>query len=115
MLLSVLENAKKLWATWNIRGFIIVSLLVQVFLILFAPFRKRSGRWGKYWKYCVYWLIWSAYLLVDWVAQFSVGLIVSKQFKSPTEISDIYVFRAPFLRLHLGGPDTITSFALEDN
>ncbi|GLT87722.1 hypothetical protein SLE2022_057880 [Rubroshorea leprosula] len=111
MVLPVLENAKKLWAAWNIRGFTIVSLSVQVFLILFAPFRKTSGRWGKY----VLWLIWSAYLLADWVAEFAIGLIVSKQIKSSTENSDIYAFWAPFLLLHLGGPDTITSFALEDN
>ncbi|GKV40117.1 hypothetical protein SLEP1_g47785 [Rubroshorea leprosula] len=111
MSLSVLENAKKLWATWNIRGFVIVSLSVQVFLILFAPFRKWRGRWGK----CVHWLIWSAYLLADWVAEFSIGLIVSKQIESPDESSDIYVFWAPFLLLHLGCPEAITSFALEDN
>ncbi|GLT87624.1 hypothetical protein SLE2022_057000 [Rubroshorea leprosula] len=108
----VIEEAKKLWATWNIRVFIIVSLSVQVFLILSAPLRKTRGKkTGK----CVYLLIWSAYLLADWVAGFAIGLIVSKQIKSPTESSDIQVFWAPFLLLHLGGPDTITSFALEDN
>ncbi|GLT65238.1 hypothetical protein SLA2020_376810 [Shorea laevis] len=108
----VVEETKKLWATWNIRVFVIVSLSVQVFLILFAPYRKRRGKiYGK----CVDLLIWSIYLLADWVAGFSIGLIVSKQIKSPTESSDIQVFWAPFLLLHLGGPDTITSFALEDN
>ncbi|GKV50122.1 hypothetical protein SLEP1_g56836 [Rubroshorea leprosula] len=108
----VIEETKKLWATWNIRVFVIVSLSVQVFLILFAPYRKRRGKiYGK----CVDLLIWSIYLLADWVAGFSIGLIVSKQIKSPTESSDIQVFWAPFLLLHLGGPDTITSFALEDN
>ncbi|GLT87619.1 hypothetical protein SLE2022_056950 [Rubroshorea leprosula] len=108
----VIEEAKKLWATWNVRVFIIVSLSVQVFLILSAPLRKTRGKkTGK----CVYLLIWSVYLLADWVAGFAIGLIVSKQIKSPTESSDIQVFWAPFLLLHLGGPDTITSFALEDN
>ncbi|GLT43757.1 hypothetical protein SLA2020_176880 [Shorea laevis] len=108
----VIEETKKLWATWNIRVFIIVSLLVQVFLILFAPYRKRrSKKYGK----CVDLLIWSIYLLADWVASFSIGLIVSKQIKGPIESNDIQVFWAPFLLLHLGGPDTITSFALEDN
>ncbi|GKV27570.1 hypothetical protein SLEP1_g36730 [Rubroshorea leprosula] len=109
---TVIETAKKVWATWNIRGFIIVSLSVQVFLIMLAPFRKwRSGRRGK----CLDMLIWSVYLLADWVATFTIGLILSKQIKTKSESSDIYVFWAPFLLLHLGGPDTITSFALEDN
>ncbi|GLT28425.1 hypothetical protein SLA2020_033600 [Shorea laevis] len=108
----VIKEAKKLWATWNIRVFIIVSLSVQVFLILSAPLRKTKGKkMGK----CVYLLIWSVYLLADWVAGFAIGLIVSRQIKSPAESSDIQVFWAPFLLLHLGGPDTITSFALEDN
>ncbi|GLT28447.1 hypothetical protein SLA2020_033820 [Shorea laevis] len=108
----VIEKAKKLWATWNVRVFIIVSLLVQVFLILSAPLRKTRGKiMGK----CVYLLIWAVYLFADWVAGFAIGLIVSKQIKSPTESSDIQVFWAPFLLLHLGGPDTITAFSLEDN
>ncbi|GLU06582.1 hypothetical protein SLE2022_236040 [Rubroshorea leprosula] len=109
---SVIETAEKLWAAWSIRGFIIVSLSAQVFLILFAPFRKwTGGRCGK----CLGVLIWSSYLLADWVAALTIGLILSKQTRSPIERSDIHVFWAPFLLLHLGGPDTITSFALEDN
>ncbi|GLT66344.1 hypothetical protein SLA2020_387120 [Shorea laevis] len=109
---TVIETATKVWASWSIRGFIIVSLSVQVFLILFAPCRKwRSGKRGK----CLDMLIWSVYLLADWVAGFTIGLILSKQTKTQTESSDIYIFWAPFLLLHLGGPDAITSFALEDN
>ncbi|GLT37394.1 hypothetical protein SLA2020_117120 [Shorea laevis] len=60
-------------------------------------------------------LIWFAYLLTDCVAGFTIGLILSVQSKTTTNSSDIHVFLAPFLLLHLGGPDTITSFALEDN
>lgn len=29
--------------------------------------------------------------------------------------NDLVAFWAPFLLLHLGGPDTITAFSLEDN
>ncbi|GLT56842.1 hypothetical protein SLA2020_298570 [Shorea laevis] len=109
----VIETAKKVWDTWSIRVFVIVSLSLQIFLIWFARYRKwRSGKWGK----CLDVLIWFAYLLADWVAGFTIGLILSEQSKSTrTESSDVHVFWAPFLLLHLGGPDTITSFALEDN
>ncbi|GLT88212.1 hypothetical protein SLE2022_062470 [Rubroshorea leprosula] len=109
----VIETAKKVWDTWSIRVFVIVSLSLQIFLIWFARYRKwRGGKWGK----CLDVLIWFAYLLADWVAGFTIGLILSEQSKStPTERSDVHVFWAPFLLLHLGGPDTITSFALEDN
>ncbi|GLT45316.1 hypothetical protein SLA2020_191540 [Shorea laevis] len=109
---SVFETAKKVWDTWSIRVFIIVSLSLQIFLVWFARYRKwRGGKWGK----CLDILIWFAYLLADWVAAFTIGLILSEQSKNPIESSDIHVFWAPFLLLHLGGPDTITSFALEDN
>ncbi|GLT37396.1 hypothetical protein SLA2020_117140 [Shorea laevis] len=109
---SIIETAKKVWATWSIRVFIIVSLSLQIFLMWFARYRKwRGGKMGK----CLDILIWFTYLLADWVAGFTIGLILSEQSKTPIESSDIHVFWAPFLLLHLGGPDAITSFALEDN
>ncbi|GKV40250.1 hypothetical protein SLEP1_g47918 [Rubroshorea leprosula] len=112
MVFSISENVMKLWDAWNVRAFVILSLLAQVFLTLFAPLRKRlGGIWGK----CVYMLIWLVYLLADWIAGLTVGFILSNQLKSPANSGDIQTFWAPFLLLHLGGPDTITSFALEDN
>ncbi|GKV49387.1 hypothetical protein SLEP1_g56141 [Rubroshorea leprosula] len=112
MVFSIPENVLKLWDAWNVRAFIILSLLAQVFLTLFAPLRKcLGGKWGK----CVRMLIWLAYLLADWIAGLTVGSILSNQMKSPANSGDIQAFWAPFLLLHLGGPDAITSFALEDN
>jgi hypothetical protein len=102
---------KNFYDKWNIQSFILFSLSLQTILILFAPFRKRSG------NIMVIWLIWSAYLLADWAANFAVGLISNSQGNSskPNTREDILAFWAPFLLLHLGGPDTITAFALEDN
>ncbi|KAL4018899.1 hypothetical protein IC575_022528 [Cucumis melo] len=99
---------KELWERWNIRGLILFSLSLQTFLILCAPLRKRTSR-----KFPIF-LIWSAYLLADWTASFIVGLISSNQSKSDANVY-LLAFWAPFLLLHLGGPDTITAFALEDN
>ncbi|KAA8519904.1 hypothetical protein F0562_014186 [Nyssa sinensis] len=62
--------------------------------------------------------LWSAYLLADWAANFAVGLISSSQGNDKSghvNNSDLLAFWAPFLLVHLGGPDTITAFALEDN
>ncbi|GLU15525.1 hypothetical protein SLE2022_320060 [Rubroshorea leprosula] len=112
MVFSISENVMKLWDAWNIRAFVILSFLAQVFLTFFAPLRKRQGGiWGK----CVYMLIWLVYLLADWIAGLTVGSILSNQLKSPANSGDIQTFWAPFLLLHLGGPDAITSFAFEDN
>ncbi|XAR53692.1 hypothetical protein NMG60_11022342 [Bertholletia excelsa] len=88
-----------------------LCLTLQTFLIFLAPLRKRvSSAW-------VILPLWSAYLLADWVAVFAIGLISSNQinFTIPTKQSNLLAFWAPFLLVHLGGPDTITAFSLEDN
>ncbi|GKV40338.1 hypothetical protein SLEP1_g47997 [Rubroshorea leprosula] len=104
MLLPVANHVQRLWDSWHIRGLIILSLLLQSFLVLFAPLRKQRGG-----KWIIMIPLWIAYLLADWVATFTIGLMLR------AEGSDILALWAPFLLLHLGGPDTITSFSLEDN
>ncbi|XP_059635355.1 uncharacterized protein LOC132277512 [Cornus florida] len=111
MKIPVPEHWKQLWESWDLRGFIILSLSLQAFLILFAPLRKRTpNNW-------ILMPLWSAYLLADWAANFAVGLISSSQGNNsgPVNNGDLLAFWAPFFLVHLGGPDTITAFALEDN
>jgi hypothetical protein len=108
---SIIAVIKKFYDEWNIHGFVLLSLSLQAILILFAPFRKRTG------NVMVIFLLWIAYLLADWAAGFAVGLISNSQkyLGKPDDHADSMAFWAPFLLLHLGGPDTITAFALEDN
>ncbi|KAH9669763.1 DUF4220 domain-containing protein [Citrus sinensis] len=104
------ESVKKIWDNWNIRGVILFSLSLQTVLILFAPLRKGTG------NKLIISVIWSAYLLADWAANFAVGLIAENaKDTSEKKHKELLAFWAPFLLLHLGGPDTITAFALEDN
>ncbi|XP_048447297.1 uncharacterized protein LOC125480456 [Pyrus x bretschneideri] len=111
MQLPIPKELMNIWDVWNLRGCILLSLAVQVFLTLSAPFRQQCR------SKLLLGLIWSAYLLSDWVAAVSIGIIA----KSQTEIcgsrnnEDLLALWASFLLVHLGGPDTITSFALEDN
>ncbi|XP_059659002.1 uncharacterized protein LOC132305371 [Cornus florida] len=102
---------KQLWDTWDLRGFIILSLSLQTFLTFVAPLRKRvSSSW-------IIMPLWSAYLLADWAANFAVGLISHNNYNTSGAVNngDLQTFWVTFLLLHLGGPDTITAFALEDN
>ncbi|KAL3752803.1 hypothetical protein ACJRO7_000236 [Eucalyptus globulus] len=102
-----------LWNKWNIRGFVLLSLSLQVILILFAPLRKKVA------SRPIIFLLWLAYLMADSVAAFAVGLISHNQGNSCTHVAEvdgaIQAFWASFLLLHLGGPDTITAFSLEDS
>ena len=115
MVYIIIHKFKKFYDTWNVQSFVLFSLSLQTILILGAPLRKRTGNGF------VIWLIWTAYLLADWAANFAVGLISNRQHgtpgntRGPDDHADILAFWAPFLLLHLGGPDTITAFALEDN
>ncbi|CAJ1964158.1 unnamed protein product [Sphenostylis stenocarpa] len=105
--------AKHVWSKWNIRGVILVSLSMQIFLIFVAPFRKRSrNAW-------LVLLLWFVYLAADVTANYCVGLISNKYGDKDSSIDTVkdylLAFWTPFLLMHLGGPDTITAFSVEDN
>ncbi|KAG6674600.1 hypothetical protein I3842_15G051600 [Carya illinoinensis] len=110
-MVEVIPNRlQKTWEIWNVRGVILFSLSLQIVLFLGAPMRKRTGN-----RLSIL-IIWASYFLADWAASFTIGLITSSKNSSKIiERSDLLAFWAPFLLLHLGGPDTITAFALEDN
>ncbi|XP_043694609.1 uncharacterized protein LOC122645364 [Telopea speciosissima] len=106
------EKLKKLWDNWELEISILLSLLLQIILILTANFRKRmSSKWVV-----AYFVLWMAYLAADSVATFSLGIISSTlNDPSPWYNPDMLAFWTPFLLLHLGGPDTITAFSLQDS
>ncbi|KAH7514870.1 hypothetical protein FEM48_Zijuj11G0136300 [Ziziphus jujuba var. spinosa] len=111
MELPIPKKLEKLWDKWDIPACVLSSLLLQVFLVIFASFRRRSR------NRILHFLIWSAYLIADWIAAVTIGLITKFQTQNGRHgnSQDLYAFWASFLLLHLGGPDSITSFALEDN
>lgn len=107
-------GAKELWVEWSIRGALLISLFLQLVLTLVAKSRKRSG------SFILKGSVWLFYLLADWMAVFAVGLISSRQTNNCPEVKTSFnkqlaAFWAPFLLLHLGGPDSISAFSLEDN
>ncbi|KAK1581537.1 hypothetical protein Q3G72_006878 [Acer saccharum] len=111
MKLIVLEKIIMLWNGWEVRVLIQLSLVLQIILIIFGARRKYTARiW-------IWILVWSAYMTADSVATVVLGNL-SRSTHQDSEISNInflHPFWAPFLLLHLGGPDTITAYSLEDN
>jgi cytochrome c oxidase assembly factor CtaG len=95
-----------LWIEWGIQILVLVSFVLQVFLLVFRGIRRRSS------SNVLKIFLWTAYLLADSTAIYTLGHL------SVDDTSDehqLVAFWAPFLLLHLGGPDNITAYALEDN
>ncbi|XP_031278614.1 uncharacterized protein LOC116137066 [Pistacia vera] len=110
------QSVRDWWKKWELRGLIIVSLISQILLILLGNRRKYDGRLRLK---CV---VWSAYLLADSVATMALGLLLNNLGQiyhrhgcSIDANNELTAFWAPFFLLHLGGPDTITAYSLEDN
>ncbi|KAJ6761048.1 hypothetical protein OIU79_025815 [Salix purpurea] len=114
MLKNLPEEVLNLWNNWEIRGMVLLSLLLQTILIICGPLRKTIAIvWMRI-------LVWSAYLSADMVATVALGNLARSQGDSSGDGSkkannSIQAFWAPFLLLHLGGPDTITAYSIEDN
>lgn len=94
------------WEQWDIQILVILSFTLQVILLLFAGTRRRAGL-GLFRT-----LLWLAYLMADYTAIYALGHM---SISSRSGGHQLMPFWAPFLLLHLGGPDTITAYAFQDN
>ncbi|KAL5757315.1 hypothetical protein ACOSP7_019926 [Xanthoceras sorbifolium] len=110
-------GVRKLWKDWDLRVTILISLIIQILLSFFGNRRKNNQRpWIRG-------LVWSAYTAADSIATFALGILSSNITdifdddcsKSPDSYIQLTTFWAQFLLLHLGGADSITAYALEDN
>lgn len=103
-------NLVKVWNVLQLRILVAVSLFLQMLLIFLGNRRKYIV--NKRLKL----LIWFTYLSADWIATVALG-ILSKDTKDHKTDPNFVIMAiwAPFLLVHLGGPDTITAYSLEDN
>ncbi|KAK3410738.1 hypothetical protein EUGRSUZ_J02766 [Eucalyptus grandis] len=112
---EVPSSSSDVWKEWELRGVVFLSLALQIVLICLGSCRKYFPyTWIKV-------VTWSAYLLADSVAIYAIGMISNmiREIKAGKSLSnphtELSTFWAPFLLLHLGGPDTISAYAIEDN
>ncbi|KAM5579696.1 hypothetical protein ABKV19_009466 [Rosa sericea] len=107
------ESVRTLWNVWELRAMVLFSLGLQSILILIGNRRKHST------SNLLRIVLWLSYLSADSVATVSLGILSNNQEGSEGDSVNpnfvITAFWAPFLLLHLGGPDTITAYSLEDN
>lgn len=108
-----LETMIKFCSRWQIEALTLLSLLLQVILIVLGSKRKvTASSW-------ISGLVWCAYLSADTVATVALGILArapgEEYCNAPNPNQSLQAFWAPFFLLHLGGPDTITAYSLEDN
>ncbi|KAK7825938.1 hypothetical protein CFP56_032646 [Quercus suber] len=107
------KSVRTIWNGCELRVLVLLSLFLQMVLILLGKRRKYIA---KNWIRIV---LWVAYLSADWIATVSLGVLSQAEGDSKDQSFDpnyiIMSCWAPFLLLHLGGPDTITAYSLEDN
>jgi len=108
------KRAQELWNEWEIRSLILLSLFLQILLVVIGNRRKYHT------QIVLGGLVWIAYLSADWVTTYALSSVSRSQGVSGTNCinptpNNIPAFWAPILLVHLGGPDTITAYALEDN
>ncbi|XP_010045162.2 uncharacterized protein LOC104433941 isoform X1 [Eucalyptus grandis] len=110
---SFFESLILFWEEWELRLLVLMSLILQIILVGLGNRRKYSA--GNK----IAFVLWLAYLCADSIAIISLGILSRSQGKCSDAFVDleyvIMAFWAPFLLLHLGGPDTITAYSLEDN
>ncbi|KAF7111700.1 hypothetical protein CFC21_111683 [Triticum aestivum] len=99
----------ELWNEWEIQVVVVASFSLQVILFFFAGIRRYSL------SFVLKSLLWLVYLLADLAATYALGHMSSTLSKKSSGEHQLVAFWAPFLLLHLGGQDTITAYALEDN
>lgn len=95
-----------IWKKWEIQVLVLLSFTLQLILLGFARIRRRKG------SAVLRILLWLAYLMADSTAIYTLGHL---SLRARSSEKQFVPFWAPLLLLHLGGPDTITAYAFEDN
>ncbi|KAF7087934.1 hypothetical protein CFC21_091092 [Triticum aestivum] len=103
---SSLSRAHQFVNEWELKGMVVASFSLQLFLLFFSGFRKR------YSSRVLSVLLWLAYLSADSLAVYILGRLTLRGGSGNNHLA---LFWAPFLLLHLGGQETMTAFSMEDN
>ncbi|GKV12831.1 hypothetical protein SLEP1_g23926 [Rubroshorea leprosula] len=97
-----------MWEKWDVKGMVLFSLTLQIILSVLGRHRKYQN--NQFFKT----ILWFAYLGADWITIATLGILSGSHAES-TATNVFRAYWAPLLLVHLGGPDTITAFAFEDN
>ncbi|CAL4977855.1 unnamed protein product [Urochloa decumbens] len=102
-LLAVIRRLVDLWNGWSTQFLVLFSLALQVVVLFLAGVRRHKGG-GP-----LIGILWLAYQLADQTVTYAMGNLGAS---SALREHQLVAFWAPFLLLHLGGPDNICNLTL---
>lgn len=109
-----MESLVQLFNDWETQLLVLLSFTLQMYLFFTGSLRRQST--NTFLRLS----IWIAYSGADLVAIYALGLLSRHDDATIGKHASMgnhpmAFFWAPFLLIHLGGQDTITAFAVEDN
>ncbi|CAM0952408.1 unnamed protein product [Alopecurus aequalis] len=105
---SWLNPIVQFFNSWAIRLAVLSSFAAHLAVILLAGVRRRKASGVR----TV--VLWLAYQLANWAAAYALGHM-SLGSTTPHEQQQLVAFWASFLLQHLGGPDNISAYSIEDS
>ncbi|CAL5009879.1 unnamed protein product [Urochloa decumbens] len=104
------------WSEWGLRISVLGSLAAYTILGLLSGARRRSASGRRsILRWAVVLILWATYQAAELTATAALGSLSLSGSDVSADEQQLIVFWAPFLLLHLGGPDNITAYTLEDN
>ncbi|XP_050221333.1 uncharacterized protein LOC126671593 [Mercurialis annua] len=119
------DMVKKIWDAFEIQALVITSLAFQIVLAIYGRRRKYNPR------LYVLFVVWFCYLMGTYVSIVALGKLTETSsndsialtnitYGSPPKLvhvtnNELRALWAPLLLVHIGGPDSITAYAVEDN
>ncbi|CAL5008684.1 unnamed protein product [Urochloa decumbens] len=109
-------SAVQLWSKWGLWISVLSSLVAYALLGLLSGTRRRlAPGWRFILRWAVLLIIWVAYQAAEIAATSALGSLSLSGSDASADEQELTAFWAPFLFLHLGGPDNMTAYTLEDN
>ncbi|CAD6266531.1 unnamed protein product [Miscanthus lutarioriparius] len=114
-----LDSVTQFWSDWGLRISVLVSLAAYALLGFLSGTRRRSAA-GSLWilQWALRAILWTLYQFAEIAATSAIGNLSLRGASAggaSGEEQQLVAFWAAFLLLHLGGPDNMTAYALEDN
>ncbi|KAG2642102.1 hypothetical protein PVAP13_2KG263100 [Panicum virgatum] len=117
VVIMILAQSRQGWSEWGFRITVISSLVANLVVGILSGTRRRSAP-GLLWGFlglAAQFFLWGAYQVAEAAATSAIGSLSLCGTDASAEEKQVVAFWAPFLLLHLGGPDNLTAYALEDN